>query len=251
MLPTLIYEPDEKNRVHILSLLNECEEKCHGQFQVLLSTGRMEEVMKCAGGQSEILMVIIGVVDMKKDGGRIFELERLLTQHNRDNYVLYWLHLPEDLAGIAGGCLRPSGFIVPPPQDAQFETLVLRIYRDYMRLTQTSRELFLTIQNGGKVFRLPFGDIFFVEASDKKLNIWTKRQCLSVYERMSEVEKKLGTRFIRCHRSYLVNYAQIESVNFAEMEITLRNNERLPLSRSFKNALKERMAKGILKDGSE
>lgn len=249
MLPTLIYEPDEKNRVHILSLLSGCAEKCNGQFPVLLSTGRMGEAMKCVGGQSEIILVIVGVEDAKKDGGQIFELERLLTERNRDNYTLYWMHLPEDLAEIAAGCLRPSGFVVPPPQDAQFEALVSRIYSDYMRLTGTPSELFLTLQSGGKVFRLPFGEILYIEASDKKLNIWTKRQCLSVYERMSDLEQKLGGRFVRCHRSYLVNYAQIESVDFAEMEIILRNSERLPLSRTFKNALKERLAKGELKNG--
>ena len=250
LLPTLIYEPDGKNRVHILSLLSACAEKCNGQFPILLSTGKMDEAMKCIGGQSEILLVIIGVVDVKRDGGQVFELERLSSERNRDNYTLYWIHLPEDLAEIAGGCLRPSGFIVPPPQDAQFESLVLRIYSDYMRLTEASSELFLTIQSGGKVFRLPFGEVFYIESSDKKLNIWTKRQCLSVYERMSELERTLGTHFFRCHRSYLVNYAQIESVNFSEMEIILRNSERLPISRTFKNALKERLSKGILKDGS-
>ena len=38
-------------------------------------------------------------------------------------------------------------------------------------------------------------------------------------------------------------------VNYAEMEITLRNSERLPLSRTCKNALKERLAKGGRNDG--
>lgn len=248
MLPILIYEPDEKNRVHILSLLSGCAEKCGGQFPILLSTGRMEEAIKCVGGRNEIILLIVGVVDAKKDGGHIFELERLSTERNRDNYTLYWMHLPEDLAEIAGGCLRPSGFVVPPPQDAQFEAHILRIYSDYMRLMETPGELFLTIQSGGKIIRLPFGEILYIEASDKKLNIWTKRQCLRVYERMSELEQKLQKWFIRCHRSYLVNYTQIESVNFADMEIILRNSERLPLSRTFRNALKERLAEGALKD---
>jgi len=244
LLPTLIYEPDAQNRAHILSLLSGCAEKCDGQFPILLSTGKMGEAMRCADGQSGILLVIVGVLDAEKDGKRIFELERLLIERNRDTYTLYWLHLPEDLVKIAGGCFRPSGFVVPTRQDEQFEALVLRVYSDYMRLTGTSDALSLTIQSGGTVSRLPVGEILYIEASDKKLNIWTKRQCLSVYERISELEQKLGSQFIRCHRSYLVNYTQIESVNFAEMVVILRNSERLPLSRTFKNVLKERLAKG-------
>lgn len=242
LLPTLVYEPDEKCRAHILSLLSVCEEKCGGQFPILLSTGRIGEALKCAGGQREITLVIIGVADAKKD--EIFQLERLSTERNRDNYTLFWMHLPEDLAEIAGGCLRPSGFVVPPPQDAQFEAIVSRIYGDYLRLMGTPNKLFLTLQSGGKVFRLPFADILYIEANDKKLNIWTQRQCLSVYERMSDLEEKLGTQFFRCHRSYLVNCARIERVDFAAMEILLGDGERLPLSRTFKNALKERLEKG-------
>ena len=151
---------------------------------------------------------------------------------------------------IAGRCFRPSGFVVPTQQDEQFEALVLRIYSDYIRLTGTSDVQFLTIQSGGTISRLPVGEILYIEASDKKLNIWTKRQCISVYERMSELEQKLGTQFIRCHRSYLVNCAQIERVNFAEREIILRSSERLPLSRTCKNALKERLAKGEWEHGA-
>ena len=250
LLPTLIYEPDAKNRAHILSLLSGCAEKCDGQFPILLSTGKIGEAMRCAGGQSGILLVIVGVVDAERDGKQSFELEQLLIERNRDTYTLYWVHLPEDLAKIAGGCFRPSGFIVPTRQDEQFEALVSRIYGDYTRLKETPDVSFLTIQSGGKVSRLSYGEILYIEASDKKLNIWTKRQCLSVYERMSELEQKLGTQFIRCHRSYLVNYSQIESVNFAEMEIILRNSERLPLSRTCKNVLKERLAKGEMDHGS-
>lgn len=250
LLPTLIYEPDAKNRAHISSLLSVCAEKCNGQFPILLSTGGIKEAIRCVSGQSGILLAVVGVVDVKKDGKQIFELERLLRERNRDNYTLYWLHLPEDIVKIAGGCFCPSGFVVPTLQDKQFEALVLRIYSDYMRLMRTSSASFLTIQSGGKVFRLPVEEILYIEASDKKLNIWTKRQCLSVYERISELEQKLGMQFIRCHRSYLVNYTQIESVNFAEMEIVLQNSERLPLSRTFKNVLKERLAKGGLKHGA-
>lgn len=93
LLPTLIYEPDEQNRVHILSLLSSCAEKCNGQFPVLLSTGRMGQAMKCVSDQSEIILVIVGVVDMKKAGRQIFALESLSTERNRDNYILYWIHL--------------------------------------------------------------------------------------------------------------------------------------------------------------
>lgn len=250
MLPTLIYEPDAQNRAHIPSLLSGCAEKCDGQFPILLSTGNMGEAMRCAGEQSGILLVIVGVVDAERDGKQIFELERLLIERNRDTYTLYWLHLPEDLAKIAGGCFRPSGFVVPAQQDKQFEALVLRIYSDYIRLTGTLDTQFLTIQNGGTISRLPVEEILYIEASSKKLNIWTKRQCLSVYERMLELEQKLGPQFIRCHRSYLVNYTQIESVNFAEKEIILRNGERLPFSRTFKNVLKERLAKGDWEHGA-
>ncbi len=241
MLPVVIYEPDEGDRRQILSYLNGYSDR-HGQrFAVLGSTGALKEAAGCLGAESGVLLLILGV---RGGAGRdAAELERLSAKANRDNYTMYWLHSPDDLYEIAGSCLRPAGFLIPPPSEEQFERIVRRICEDYENLTEAPPDMFLALQSGGTVHRLPIGRILYIEAFDKKLNIWTQRQCLTVCERLADVERRLGDRFVRCHRSYLVNYAQIERADFARMELTLAGGTSLPLSRTGKDALKRRMSR--------
>ena len=58
---------------------------------------------------------------------------------------------------------------------------------------------------------------------------------------LNAVEKELPQEFIRCHRSYIVNRLHIERLNLPEMAVYLANGERIPVSRSYKEALLEQL----------
>lgn len=239
MLPVLIYEPNEADRQCILRFLTDCSDRQGQQFRLLSCADRLDEAARYLRAESGVLLLIIGVTSAEILGATA--LERLCVESNRDNYALYWLHDPGDLPEIAGACLHPAGFIIPPPKEEQFRRVIHRVYEDYEALSEAPADMFLALQSGGGVYRLPVGQILYIEALDKKLNIWTKRQCLTVYDKLAGVERRLGARFVRCHRSYLVNYTRIERADFVKMELLLTNGTRLPLSRSGKEALKQRM----------
>ncbi|MCD7844864.1 MAG: LytTR family transcriptional regulator DNA-binding domain-containing protein [Oscillospiraceae bacterium] len=169
------------------------------------------------------------------------ELEGQANRTNRDSYALYWLHSLEDLPGLTARCLHPVGFVLPPPDKAHVEAIFQRVFDDYEALSATPEEGFVTLQTGGAIYRLAADSIDYIEALDKKLNIWTKRQCLTVYAKIGQMEELLGSGFFRCHRSYLFNYSRLESVDLSAMEVCLQSGVRLPLSRSYRDELKNRM----------
>lgn len=239
MLPVLIYEPNEADRQRILCFLADCSDRQGQQFRLLSCTDKLDEAARHLRAESGVLLLIIGVTGTEARSAAA--LEQLCAECNRDNYALYWLHDSGDLPKVASACLHPAGFIIPPPQEQQFCRVIRRIYEDYEALSEAPVDTFLALQSGGSVYRLPVGQILYIEAFDKKLNIWTKRQCLTVYDKLAEVERRLGARFVRCHRSYLVNYTKMERADFAKMELLLTDGTRLPLSRSGKEALKQRM----------
>ena len=237
----MIYERDETVRHNLRSTLIGYQERCGEQFSLLSCTGKLDEAERCLRAEGGVTMVVIGVALRQAEIAA--KLERICAECNRDNYVLYWLHDAGDLPGLAVCCLHPVGFVVPPPQEEQVERILRWVCADYRALAEPSESAFLTLQCGGKVCRVPTAQILYVEALDKKLNIWTHRQCLSVYDKLADMEQRLGERFVRCHRSYLVNYSWIESVDYAGMEVALPGDVRLPISRSGKDALKQRVAK--------
>ncbi len=243
MLPVLIYETDDGARMEILSLLNGFAQAHGRRFSVLGNTDSLEEADFCLKSESGILLLILGVNGAADPGFRSVQLESLANRTNRDSYALYWLHNLEDLPGLTARCLHPVGFVLPPPDKAHVEAIFQRVFDDYDSLSDGAEERFISLQSGGAIYRLAMDSIDYIEALYKKLNIWTKRQCLTVYAKLGQMEQLLGESFFRCHRSYLINFTHLESADFAAMEICLQSGVRLPLSRSYRDGLKSRMLK--------
>ena len=53
------------------------------------------------------------------------------------------------------------------------------------------------------------------------------------------MEKKLPENFLRCHRSYIVNMSKVTAVKVSQSLIEVQDNLQVPLSRSYKRAVKE------------
>ena len=242
MLPVIIYEPETDQRGRILLFLKHFAESTGQKLVIEGNAVTTEEAVSCLVARHGVFLLILGT--QPGASAEAVALERCAGDINRDSYTLYWLHDLADLPELASLCLRPAGFILPPPDPSRFNAAMRRICEDYSALRggENGEEQFLALQVGGTLHRLKISSIDYMEALDKKLNIWTSRQCLTVYERLGHMEEVLGERFFRCHRSYLVNYSHIERVDFASMELQLAG-QRLPLSRSAKDALKTRMKK--------
>lgn len=82
----------------------------------------------------------------------------------------------------------------------------------------------------GESHRVMMRDIVVVEAFSHSCIIMTLKDKLEIRMSISEVEKLLGSEFIRCHRSYIVSIRYIK--NISKTEITLDNGAKIPLSRS-------------------
>ncbi len=242
MLPILIYAGSPQTRSGILEFLHNYAKTSNDRFTILNNTDSADQAARSIRGAPGILLLIAGV-----GGGPAAQtatgLERDATAQNRDSYTVYWMDRLDQLPAVAAACLHPAGFVLPPPDQQQFDWIMARVFADYAALTQAPAENFLMLHNGGAVHRIPVSSVSYIEALDKKLNIWTGQQCLTVYEKLAHVQELLGAAFFRCHRSYLINFAWLESVDFSAMELTLRGGVRLPLSRSGKAPLKERMKK--------
>lgn len=243
MLPVLIYAAEESERHKMLAFLDEYARASGERFQISGSTDRLEDAEFCIQSEEGVLLAILGVSGSAETQRRTVGLERLATEKNRDSYTLYWLADMEKLPLLAASCLHPVGFILPPPDQEHFNDILKRVMDDFASFSTEQADAFLSLQSGGTLYRLSVGRIDYIEALDKKLNIWTQRQCVTVTETLGRIEEMLGERFFRCHRSYLVNYSHIESVDYAAMELSLTSGMRLPLSRSSKDRLKARVSK--------
>lgn len=97
---------------------------------------------------------------------------------------------------------------------------------------------FFTVKTSSSVKNIPLSDILYFESNKRLLNIHTKNEVLSFYEKLDNVENELKEKdFIRTHQSYLVNALKIKSVSKDMVELT--NGESLPVSKSKASKVKE------------
>ena len=77
--------------------------------------------------------------------------------------------------------------------------------------------------------RINAADILYAESDGRKVILHMKQENLEFYEKMEELEQRLGEGFYRCHRGYLVNFSGI--TGYTGDTITLCNGEDIYLAR--------------------
>ena len=97
------------------------------------------------------------------------------------------------------------------------------------------------VKNRSRLMRVKHEDLLFVEALKDYVVVHTREESYTIHSTMKEVERKLSDRrFIRVHRSYIVNLHAIESMKYAN--ITMEGIEKeIPVGGSYKDVLASRI----------
>ncbi len=104
--------------------------------------------------------------------------------------------------------------------------------------SETDADNVLIIDSKDGKIRVPYNQIFYVEARNKKIYIRLKNKELAMNDSLEKLEERLPDTFARCHRSFVVNKFYIEKVQLSKSEIQLSHGIYVPLSRSYKPLFK-------------
>lgn len=86
---------------------------------------------------------------------------------------------------------------------------------------------------------IPYSQIYYFEARDKKIVIGCAANELLCYDTIAGLTKELPDYFIRCHRSFIINKKKIVKVMLNKNEIQMENDIYIPVSRSYKPELRK------------
>jgi hypothetical protein len=96
----------------------------------------------------------------------------------------------------------------------------------------------------GKEFLIAAREIEWLQASGNYVNLHVRGRDYPLRATMAGIEERLDpSRFVRVHRSYLVNLdylAEIEPLETGDARLTMRDGATLPCSRRFRAQLRER-----------
>jgi hypothetical protein len=96
----------------------------------------------------------------------------------------------------------------------------------------------------GKEFLVAAREIEWLQASGNYVNLHVRGRDYPLRATMAGIEERLDpTRFVRVHRSYLVNLdylSEMEPLETGDARLTMRDGATLPCSRRFRTQLRER-----------
>jgi len=100
----------------------------------------------------------------------------------------------------------------------------------------------IVVKDAGNIKIIPLADVLYLEAADDYVKINIAEKYFLKHQTMGNFEQQLPAhQFVRIHRSYIVNIQHIHKVELYEKEqycVILRNNAKLPVSRSGYTKLK-------------
>lgn len=113
-----------------------------------------------------------------------------------------------------------------------FERFLKAIDKVRKQPNRNEEQASITIKADGKLFRIEFNDILFVESQGDYLTVHTTEKNVTYYETLKEFCNKLpSSGFVRIHRSYAVSLSKID---YLEGNLVRVGEHKLPVGKSFK-----------------
>lgn len=113
-----------------------------------------------------------------------------------------------------------------------------RIFGECLTELKKNIDKVFPLKTTSVVKNIPLNDILYFESNKRVLIVHTKGEDHSFYGKLDDIEEGLqNDNFIRIHQSFLVNALKIKSVS--KTEVTLKNGDILPVSKSRATAVKE------------
>lgn len=142
---------------------------------------------------------------------------------------------------LEGFRVHAADYLVKPFSFNEFEESMLRI-RERMESVRPvlRQEEVLTFKTDYKTVRVDLSRIRYAESMSEYLKIWLEgadAPLVVLYSLKRLAEQLPSDRFLRIHRSYLVNLSLVRE--FTRSTVTLDGGMVLPVSDMYRNALKE------------
>lgn len=242
MLKVVLCDDNEVYIQLLKKLIMNTADKNRYNIGIVTATSSPQDVIEYISKEEGITLFILETVysPPKMDG---IELAKGIRVKDRDSYIVYCTAHSEYIYKVMTGLIRPAGFLLKHENTGEienFEIVIGDVYRDYLNFYGDS-EAVLNVNIGTEMYRIDYDEIVYLEAFQKKVYVHTSNQRIGYYDSLSALEEKLGEKFVRCHKSYIVNRDKVVRVCFSDMKIKMTNAAEIDISRTFKALLKEKM----------
>lgn len=194
-----------------------------------------------AASKTEGLKVDLMLLDIRMP--KINGLDYLRTFKNPPLTIITTAYPEFALEGFE---LDVMDYLVKPVSFPKFQKAVNKV-TDYLNLkaAQTVQPGYFFVKSGGKIERIYFEDILFIEALQNYVTIHTVSGKIIAYTTMKNVYSSLPEdKFLRVHKSYIVAVRYVDAITGSK--IMIKDNE-VKVSRELRKDIFEKLKDKTLK----
>lgn len=200
-------------------------------------------VLCSSGGKLKRLLdqdpkVDLACMDVAAEGG--ITLAEQVRQRNGAAFIMVLADSSISPMHYLKPSIMPGALLLRPFSEEQMRSSLLEVMEKLLdRLTEGESPGMFTLPERSGRRMIPYREICFFEAREKKVFLNTGREEYGLYDTIEHLQEVLPAGFLRCHRSFIVAKSKIHHIYLSKNYLELNNGLTVPLSRSYKNALKE------------
>jgi DNA-binding LytR/AlgR family response regulator len=151
---------------------------------------------------------------------------------------------------MEGGTIKIKVELVDDPSDESLHLRVLNMDENITRFINSlkMRDYNLVGYSENKMYRINLQSIYYFEAVERKVFVYSQKRVYEVKEKLYQLEEKFeNLNFVRISKSMIVNIDKIETIYpvlSGNFELKLDNDEVLRISRYYVNILKQKLGMG-------
>lgn len=162
------------------------------------------------------------------------EIAQEIRNKNETAHILFLTSSPE--YAVDSYEVNASSYLLKPVNRERLFKALKKVLSDYVNLEKNS----LLIHDNGKIYRISYDKIEFVEVRlDKLYFSLSDGKQISSYGTMKDLERQLIScpQFVKSHRSFLINMDYIQQLGMKDLRV-LGYSTAVPVSRSYFQGLR-------------
>lgn len=101
--------------------------------------------------------------------------------------------------------------------------------------TENKEDSYFFVKSSGQQHRINFSDILYIESIKDYVNIRTSNDEYIVLDTLKSLETQLSERFVRIHKSFIVNLDKTKNIGVKKM--VLLSDQEIPIGESYRSNL--------------
>ncbi|AQP54620.1 DNA-binding response regulator [Vagococcus penaei] len=217
----------------------------HPKIQTIAEADSVAEAMNAMMDQKpDILFLDIHLTD---ESG--FDLAEKLVKLKQPPYLIF--ATAYDDYALKAFQVNANDYVLKPFDEKRIHAVLDKAVATNQQTSHTINQLStsptleaLPIQGDDRIYLIHPTDIYLVSVDDRELSVHTKNDVYQTTGTLSGIEKKLPPDFfLKTHRSYILNTSKVQEIQpwfNNTLQVTLDNELKVPVSRSYVKQLKER-----------